>query len=34
MMSKRTRVIFQIIVAFVMVVFTLGGLFQAILLLR
>lgn len=32
MMSKRTRAIFQIIVALVMVIFTLGGLIQAVLL--
>ncbi len=33
-MTKRARTVFQIIIAVVMVVFTLGGLLQTILLLR
>lgn len=34
MMNKKARKIFQIIVALVMVLFALGGVFQTILLLR
>lgn len=34
MMNKKVRTIFQVIVAFVMVVFALGGLLQTILLLQ
>lgn len=34
MMNKKTRAIFQVVLAVVMVFFTLGGLLQTILLLR
>jgi hypothetical protein len=34
MMNKKVRTIFQIIIGVVMVVFTLGGLLQTLLLLR
>lgn len=33
-MNKKTRAIFQVVLAVVMVIFTLGGLLQTILLLR
>jgi hypothetical protein len=34
MMNKKARAVFRVVIAIVMVMFALGGVFQTILLLR